>query len=172
MHIHLLSTRGVSAGQNIGYRWTPSDKRVGGMAPQEKRPLRAHVERAFDDLFVVDATMAKPVLHKDQVYNMLRDWEKAHEPDSWTWTLLPIDPVRDIIADRVPRKLHDSICARLQVGYTPKREAGRVIQKKKRAHRYLRLRDTPPDAPSTHDGSSLDEPCLESLRNEREFFFQ
>ena len=60
------------------------------------------MERAFDELFVVDASCKKPVMHKERVYELLSEWEMKNDPSQWKWTQLPIDPVRDIIEERLP----------------------------------------------------------------------
>lgn len=103
------------------------------------RPVGADLTRAFRELFEIDLTFKKPLLFKEQIYNILREWENScADGTTWVWRRTSFDPVGDHLTRTVPVELHGSVTARLQSAYS-KDDKGVISQLKKRAYRFLRL---------------------------------
>jgi len=121
---------------------------------REKALKDKHLHKAFDALFEVSNIPARPPLNKEIAYQALLDWHNAprtsgdeEEDDSspnWIWQNTTHDPIGYLQHSRLPHLPPNHMDSRVQVAYIKKGGPGRGIQKKRRAYKFLSLRN--PDA--------------------------
>ena len=101
------------------------------------RPVRVDLSTIFDEIFVIDKNLHKPVLTKDECYEVLKKWQQE-QGLNWEWKQSNTDPIGEVARTRLPKILRPRVDTRLQVAY--ERDArGKKTQQKKRAFRFIRL---------------------------------